>query len=94
MAVLSDALRAFLWRIAMRHTSLGVNLDSLVPGGIQKSDWMAAIVAADVWVDGQASAYNVALPQPYRNAASANQKAALLALVTLARTTGMVEVNE
>lgn len=50
-----------------------------------KADIDAAIVAADDWATANASSYNTALPQPFRSTATAGQKAALLAYVTLRR---------
>lgn len=81
MAVLSDALRAAIWRGLMRWLSdrrEGV-------GAITKADLRAAIDAVDEWVDANASALNTAIPQPARAQLTAAQKALLLAIVALVR---------
>jgi hypothetical protein len=51
-----------------------------------KPDLAAAVAAADAWADANASSYNSALPQPFRGQASPQQKAILLAQVTMKRT--------
>lgn len=51
-----------------------------------KADLAAAMAAADDWATANATAYNQALPQPFRGAATAQQKAHLLAFVAKART--------
>lgn len=44
-----------------------------------------AVVAADAWVDGNAASYNSALPAPFRNNATLEQKSLLLAAIILMR---------
>lgn len=51
------------------------------------SDLVAAVQAVDAWVTANAASYNAALPAPF-SAASAAQKAALLAFVVMRRFTG------
>lgn len=48
---------------------------------ITKADLIAAVTAADVWLDNNAAAYNSAIPQPARGALTARQKARLLMAV-------------
>lgn len=52
---------------------------------ITKSDLLAAVTAADTWIDANAASFNTALPVAFRNNASNGQKALLLAVVALAR---------
>jgi hypothetical protein len=73
MALLTDAQRREAWAEWMR-----ANLDTI---GISKADLRAAIDAVDGWVDGNASSFNVSIPQPARNSLSAKQKALLLLYV-------------
>lgn len=77
MAVLSNADRAALWAEFMRDPARLGNGAS----GLTKAQLRAAIDAADDWADANASAYNLALPQPARGALSAKQKAAILMFV-------------
>ena len=81
MAVLADADRAALWAELM--TALSVDRDPLP--GVLKADVRAALNAADDWIVANASAYNTALPQPFRSAATTAQKARLLMFVAKAR---------
>lgn len=77
MAVLTDQQRAEVWAEFMRRR--------LCPGSILKADLRAAVNAVDDWVEANAAAFNTALPQPFRGAATAEQKAALLSYVALKR---------
>lgn len=54
---------------------------ALGPSGITKADLLAAVNATDDWVEANQVSFNTALPQPFRGAASPQQKAALLAFV-------------
>ena len=79
MAALPDADLTKLCAHLMRNP---------VPGeatAFTKPDLKAAAVAADAWFDGTVAALNTALPQPFRGAATQNQKAVLFALVVLRR---------
>lgn len=53
--------------------------------GVSRADLDAAITAIDTWVENNATSYNVAIPQPARNALTASQKAELLYLISQAR---------
>lgn len=79
MAVIPDSDRLRVWRGLMRVITFGG-----IPN-VNKADLKAAVDAVDVWVDGNASSYNVALPQPFRNNASPAQKAFILMAVVAAR---------
>lgn len=46
-----------------------------------KDDLQAAVAAADDWVEANSTAFNQALPQPFRSAATVPQKIAVLAYV-------------
>ena len=50
-------------------------------GTLLKTDLRAAYNAADQWASDNAASFNTALPQPFRGAATATQKARLLAAV-------------
>lgn len=56
-----------------------------VPFNHAKADLRAAFQAADAWATANAASFNAALPQPFRGAASASEKAQLLAFVCLRR---------
>ena len=80
MAVLSTADR---WKVM---GLLGRTLRAEFSGTTMlKADFLAAVDAADNWADIQASAYNLALPQPFRSQASPALKAALLGYVAMRR---------
>jgi hypothetical protein len=79
MAVLSDADRQRIWRGVLRSALFGA-----VPNNL-KTDLRAAVDATDAWIDSNASSYNVALPQPFRNNATAAQKTLLFCFVALMR---------
>lgn len=55
------------------------------PGSVTKADLRAAIDAVDDWVDGNAAAFNAAIPQPARGVLTARQKAGLLLFVVTKR---------
>jgi len=77
MAALSDPVRARLWR---KFMEAGAS-----PPTVLKADVRAAVNAVDDWVDSNASAFNTALPQPFRGAATSAQKALILAYIALER---------
>lgn len=74
MAVLSDPNREATWADYMRD-------DANQPCPVTKADLRAALNAADQWREDNAASFNAALPQPFRGAATAKQKAALLLYV-------------
>lgn len=53
--------------------------------GFDKAQLRAAVVAADAWVDANATGYNNALPAQFRNNATPSQKSLLLVAVILMR---------
>lgn len=83
MTVLTTQQRLEVWALLMRRAGGA-------PGNVTKPDLLAAVNAADDWVEANATAsngvsYNAALPQPYRGAASPVHKARLLAAIALKR---------
>lgn len=78
MAVLSAAERSRVARWLQRDPNLGVCT-------FTKPQLIAAVAAADDWADANAAEYNTALPAAFRNAATAGQKALLLAYVIARR---------
>lgn len=82
MAALSQAELDKVWRTFMRRR--------FVSGAYTKAQLAAAVTAADTWADGNAAAYNSALPAGFRTTASPGEKAVLLALVCLQRA-GLLE---
>lgn len=54
-----------------------------VPCGFTKPDLRAAIDDVDAWLDSNTTEYNQALSQPFRGAASIEQKGLLLVYVTM-----------
>lgn len=77
MAVLSESDRVAAWAELMRAM--------LGPCSFTKAQLRAALDAADQWADDNASEFNLALPQPFRSAATSKQKAALLMFVIAKR---------
>ncbi len=82
MAVLSDPKRLKVWREMMS--------EGRVPPDVLKTDVLAAVVAADIWLDGNwlattSASYNSALPQPFRGAATRKQKAYLMGKLAMER---------
>jgi hypothetical protein len=81
MAKLTDVER----RIATKQWILKVFVEPDAVATLTSPDIKAAMDAADDWAEAQAAAYNAALPQPFRGAATADQKAILLAAVCMRR---------
>ena len=77
MAVLVDANRVTAYCEWME--------DNRQPISIVKADLRAAINAADVWLDTNAAAFNLALPLAARTNFTPKQKALLLVAVIKAR---------
>lgn len=82
MAVLAAGERARIWRGLMRYWSAA---ETRADCALTKAELRAAVDAVDDWVDGNALAYNLALPAAARGSLTPGQKALLLALVALAR---------
>ena len=76
MAVLPDNDRRAIWANLMRQIS--ARNEGL---GVTKADILAAVQAADDWVDTNASSFNSAIPQPARSSLAAKQKIELLMFV-------------
>lgn len=67
--------------------------DNATPCTFKKTDLVAAVAAVDDWVEANATAYNTALPVAFRNAATASQKALILAYVCMRRA-GVLRAQE
>lgn len=81
MALLSDADR----QVCARKHALKTFVQSLTTANLSYADIKAAADAADQWADDNATAYNNALPLPFRTTATLVQKTILLAIVILKR---------
>lgn len=79
MTVLSDPDRAQLHADFMR---VAENILALT---ITKAELRSALNAADDWADTNASAFNLAIPQPARGVMSSRQKTLLLSYIILKR---------
>lgn len=79
MAVLADQDRTDVAAEGMRDGRLGT-LTNMV-----KTDWRAAVDAADTWINSNSASYNSALPATARNNMTASQKALLLMFVITKR---------
>ncbi len=78
MTALTSEQRRKLWRLFMARGHC--------PSSIRKQDLRAAIDALDDFIDTTgAAAINAALPQPFRGAATPEQKALVLAYLALER---------
>lgn len=75
MTILDNTQRTEVWRDLMRQA-----FRDLFPPTILKAELRAAVNAADDWIEA-----NTALPQPFRGAASIDQKIALFQFVLLRR---------
>ena len=80
MAVLTAA-----WRTQCRQDWTEQLMAAGETIGITKADLQAAINATDAWIAANAASFNVAIPQPARNALSAKQKARLIMAVAKRR---------
>ena len=85
MALLPDLDRDRVWRWFMRQTP--------DPCPVNKTDLRAAVNAVDAWIESNSAAFNTALPQPFRGAATANQKTLILCWVAMRRA-GLLRVEE
>lgn len=86
MAVLSQPERARIARWFMRDENLG-------SCAFTKPDLAEAVDALDQFLDENAAALNAALPQPFRGAATVQQKALLLCYVVLRRYGGGITIG-
>jgi hypothetical protein len=60
---------------------------------VTKADLRAAVDATDTWIDSNQSAFNSALPQPFRTNASVSQKTLLFCYVAMRRA-GLLRAEE
>ena len=77
MAILADGDRAALWAKWMRDNSATIS--------ITKADLRAAVNALDDFMNTNAAAINLAIPQPARSSLTTAQKAMLLNYVVSTR---------
>lgn len=84
MALLDETNRVRVWAHYMRKVVGGIP-------GVVKADVRAAVDATDAWIDSASAAaapstgYNSALPQPFRSAATSDQKTVLFCYVAMRR---------
>lgn len=83
MALLDATSRQRVWAQAMRDIPRDVGLPE-----ITKQELKAAMDAMDDWIEAQQLTFNLALPQPFRAAATGRQKSVLFMMV-LARRAGL-----
>ena len=86
MAVLSAEDRRRVWAHIMRSWDSGS-----IP--VTKTDLRAAVDATDQWIEDNQAAYNSALPQPFRGAATTPQKTLLFCYVAMRRK-GLLRTEE
>jgi hypothetical protein len=80
MAVLSDPDRAQIWAEYQRELSTAHESASFT-----KAQLLAAVAAADQWINDNSAAYNAALPTAFRNNATPAQKARMLSAIVAMR---------
>lgn len=80
MALLPEMISQKIWRGLMRFWS-----SSFLQTAFSKSELYAAVTAIDTFLDNNAVAINNAFPLAFRTDASVGQKAAIVAVVALAR---------
>jgi phospholipase/lecithinase/hemolysin len=84
MALLDDTNRYRTWAQYLRSSLGSVS-------GVTKADVRAAVDATDAWIESAqaavapATGFNSALPQPFRGAASSDQKTLLFCYVAMRR---------
>jgi len=81
MAALPEADRQKIWRGIMRWWSRVWE----TTGDLSKTDLKDAVDATDDWIEANQTSYNTALPAPFRNNATPEQKTLLLCAVALMR---------
>lgn len=80
MAVLSNADRLALGQLFCSDISA-----QRTPLSLNRTEFRAAVVAIDDWVDANSLSFNTAIPQPARANLTAKQKAQLLMYVVRRR---------
>jgi hypothetical protein len=84
VALLDETNRVRTWAHYLRNLTGPIS-------GVTKADVRAAVDATDAWIESSqgatapATGYNSALPQPFRGAASLDQKTALFCYVAMRR---------
>lgn len=86
MAVLdaTNRLRTF-WQF--------MRVNSFALGAVTKTDLKAALDATDDWIEANQTAFNTALPQPFRGAANTQAKTLLFCYVAMRRA-GLLRAEE
>ena len=86
MAELTTAERQAINRGVQRHWSedAGTEVTPYLSDAL-----LAAIIATDEWIDGNQASFNNALPQPFRGAATLEQKTFVFCCVALVRAGGL-----
>lgn len=69
----------------IKQVAAAMQRSNLCPGAVRKSEFVAALTAEDAQIEAAATTLNSALPLPYRTAATAAQKAALVGCLALRR---------
>lgn len=69
----------------IEQVAAAMQRSGLCPGAVRKTEFVAALTAEDAQIEAAATSLNSALPQPYRGAATAAQKAALVGCLALRR---------
>lgn len=93
MALLDDTNRARVWAHYMRNLVIVGGIS-----GVTKADVRVAVDATDAWIDSASGAaapstgFNSTLPQPFRGAASLDQKTLLFCFVAMRRA-GLLKVE-
>ena len=59
--------------------------DGASPAAVDKTSLMAAVNAADDWIDSNSTAFSSSLPDPYKTESTADEKEILLAYVAMRR---------
>lgn len=87
MAALVAEERRRVWAHLMR------SMGAVGAVTVTKSELRAAVDATDQWIEDNASAFNAALPQPFRGSANLAQKTLLFCYVAMRRS-GALRVEE
>lgn len=84
MAVLTSIQRTLVW-LGILQVLAADGID--ISDSVIQADALAAVNAADDWVDANQASYNAVLPEPFTTWATPRQKASLLTWVVQERFT-------
>ena len=87
MAVLDAENRRRVWAHVMRNWDTGTTIP------VTKTELRAAVDATDQWIEDNQAAFNAALPQPFRGAATPAHKTLLFCYVAMRRK-GLLRTEE